>query len=270
MAAGEPNKREYYEILGIEKNATKSEVKAVYLKLALKYHPDRNRNRDAEEKFKEISRAYTEASTVLEDEPSEQSTLDDATPISEVGSVPQESNLSEERVPKTATRYPLELSLEEIATGTIKDITVVETRTCPSCKGGSIHEILPCKMCGGSGFRQYTRNITMKIPAGIDEGIQLRLVAEGKGEEDLLVNVTVLPHPIFRRDMTNIYCEVPVTSNQLRYGGSIKIQTLTGYTILRIPSNTREGTIFCLREKGLPECGGNARGSLMVKLVTAI
>jgi molecular chaperone DnaJ len=298
--ATEPAKREYYEVLGLPRNATRKEVKAIYYKLALKYHPDRNKSPQAEERFKEISEAYAEAVSslagdreTLTDEPEildePETVIDDREILTD-----EPETLTDEREilidePETATkydnqvsqviresddnktanaRYPLELSLEEVATGTVKDITVVETITCEACQGRGTQGQSPCKDCSKTGFKQYTRNINLTIPAGVEDSTQLLLLGEGKNASDLLIHVTVAPHHIFTRDMTTIYCEVPLSAHRLNHGGKIKVPTLEGSAILQIPPNTREGTIFSLRGKGLPEYGGGTRGALMVKLTS--
>jgi molecular chaperone DnaJ len=267
---GNEARREYYEVLGIPKNATREQAKIVYRQVALQYHPDRNKSRDAQEKFKEISQAYIEACAVLPDNADK---LNEAYPIYEE---PEPFLKREEpsfhRGARTSgvgknIRHDLEISLKEVATGTTRNIKVVEMQVCDLCKGRAVRNRHLCERCEGTGVREYVRTIPLTIPKGIESGMQLRLPRDGDFGRDLFVQVRVKPHKLFERDMSNIYCEVPVTVRQLRAGAEIEAPTLEGPTLLHIPSNTKKDTIICLQGKGLPEYGGTKRGSLMVKLV---
>lgn len=269
-ATGNEARREYYEVLGIPRNATREQAKTVYRQLALRYHPDRNKSHDAQEKFKQISQAYVEACTVL---PDNADNLNEADPIYEE---PEPFLKREERDfhrgARTSgvgsnIRHDLEISLKEVATGTTRNIKVVLMQVCDLCKGKAVGNRHACERCQGTGVREYVRTIPLTIPMGIEGGMQLRLPRDEDFGRDLFVQVTVKPHKIFERDMSNIYCEVPVTARQLSAGAEIEVPTLEGPTLLRIPSNTRKDTIICLQGKGLPEYGGTKRGSLMVKLV---
>jgi DnaJ-class molecular chaperone len=254
---GNGTKRAFYEVLGIPENATRGEATAAYKQLALQCHPDRSRNPDAEERFKEISQAYAEARAVLPDGPE---------PIYEE----RESVLRHEE-PKfrssqrifregTGTKRDVKISLEEAGTGTTRNITVV----CDLYKGKAAENKHICERCQG---RECVQTIPLRIPAGIESGMQLMLPEIGAFSGGVLVKVTVKPHKVFERHRDNIYCELHVTASQLRSGAEIEVPTLDGSTLIRLPQNTKRHTIICLQGMGLPEYGGTRRGSLMVKLV---
>ena len=289
---GTGNKREYYEVLGVPEDATKEEVKAVYRRLALRYHPDRNKNPAAQEKFKEISQAYAEACEALqnrklvtEEEASDQipvSIADPEEPFPEEP-FPQEPfreepfreepdlDLSDgrriltvEEGPKGNLKFTLEVSLREVATGARKTIFATRRSVCQFCHGIKLRTA--CKHCKGNGVTETIDALSLTIPAGVEEGTQFRLA--GEDFEDVFVEIVMKPHQFFRRLVDDIYCEVPVTITKLRRGGEISIRTLDGSTaLIRIPPRTRKGTIFVLQGRGLRKWGTSRRGSLMVKIV---
>jgi molecular chaperone DnaJ len=270
---GYGSKREYYEVLGVPENATKEQVKAVYRQLALQYHPDRNKNPEAQEKFKEISQAYAEACATLQGEEIDTDQMPD--PIVAPTLQDEDSNLdfregektlSVEGIRKGSVTVPLEISLEEVATGTRKTISMTRRGVCDFCQRSEARS--SCKHCHRTGIREETQVIPLRIPGGIEEGMQLKL----KGGEDLVgdifVEIMVKPHQVFQRDVDNIYSEVPVSSTQLRRGTKLEIRTLDGSTAsLRIPPKTRRDTIFVLQGKGLPRWGASTRGNLIVRVV---
>jgi len=294
---GTGTKREYYEVLGVPEDATKEEVKAVYRRLALRYHPDRNKNPAAQEKFKEISRAYAEACEALqnrklvtEEEASEQIPVSSADPEEPFPEEPfrEEPVLEEpfreepfreepdldlsdgrriltvEEGPKGTLKFTLEVSLREVATGARKTIYATKRSVCQFCRG--IRLRTPCKHCKGKGVTETVDALSFTIPAGVEEGMQFRLA--GEDFEDVFVEIVMKPHQFFRRLVDDIYCEVPVTITKLRRGGEISIRTLDGSTaLIRIPPRTRKGTIFVLQERGLRKWGTSRKGSLMVKIV---
>lgn len=280
---GTETKRVCYEILGLPEDATREQVRSVYRRLALRYHPDRNKSPEALEKFKEISAAYAEACAIFDEETENATVQDegaepsDPMPSPAISSTPEHEDLNlilrdRERIlradvqPKGNVRCALELSLEEVAKGTRKRITVTQKSACNFCKGGPGKAM--CEHCNGTGIREKVSDIPLTIPAGIEEGMQLKLAGRGHSGGNIYVEITVKPHQVFQRDVENIYCEVPVTPTQLRQGKEIKIPTLDDSTaVLRIPPKTRKGTIFVLQGKGLTKWGTSTKGDLMVKLV---
>ncbi len=141
-------------------------------------------------------------------------------------------------------------------------------RTCGQCRGTGSVITKPCKTCRGAGRVTAERKLTVKIPAGIDTGQQLRLQGEGEAGTaggppgHLYVVVHVQDHPFFRRDGVHLYCEIPVNFTTLALGGEIVVPTLDGEETTDVPEGTQTGATFRLRGKGLPDVGGRGRGDL--------
>jgi molecular chaperone DnaJ len=143
-------------------------------------------------------------------------------------------------------------------------------RTCPQCQGSGRIITKPCQTCRGVGRVATERKITVKIPAGIASGQQLRLAGEGEGGNaggpsgHLYVVVHVQEHEFFRRDGINLFCEIPVNFTTVALGGEIHVPTLDGAETVKIPDATATGTTLRLRGKGLPDVSGRGRGDLFV------
>ena len=143
-------------------------------------------------------------------------------------------------------------------------------RTCPQCRGMGKVVTKPCQTCRGAGRVARDRKITVRIPAGIDHGQQLRLQGEGEGGAaggppgHLYVVVHVQPHEFFRREGLNLHCEVPVNFTTLALGGEILVPTLNGSETLKIHEGTQTGTTLRVRGKGVPDVGGRGHGDLLV------
>lgn len=141
-------------------------------------------------------------------------------------------------------------------------------RTCPQCRGAGRIVTKPCQTCRGAGRVARERKITVKIPAGIASGQQLRLQGEGEGgvaggpAGHLYVVIHVQEHEFFRRDGLSLFCEVPVNFTTLALGGEIQVPTLDGSETVKIPEGTQTGTTLRLRGKGMPDVGGRGRGDL--------
>jgi molecular chaperone DnaJ len=321
-------KRDYYETLGVAKNASEQEIKSAYRKLALKYHPDRNPgDKTAEEAFKEAAEAYG----VLGD-PDKRQRYDafghaglgggtggfDPTIFSDFGDILGDffgfGEIFGRRRggPRRGQdlRYNLEISFEEAAFGTEPFIQIPRAETCATCGGnGAAPGTSPttCPNCGGSGqvtFQQgffsvartcsrcrgqgrivakeckdchghgqvhVERKIQIKIPAGVDNGSQLRVTGEGEPGTaggppgDLYVAIRVHDHPVFRRDGTSLIVEVPVTIAQAALGGIIEVPTLDGgKTRVTMPEGTQPATVLRVRGQGVPHLGTKGRGDLHV------
>ena len=144
------------------------------------------------------------------------------------------------------------------------------TTTCPKCggRGKIIHS--PCKDCGGTGQQRKRRTIQVNIPAGIDNGQTISLRGQGSAGRnggpagDLLITVTVRPHPLFRREGNDVLCEAPITFTQAVLGGEMEIPTIDGKVKYDIPEGTQTGTTFRLRGKGIPNLNGRGRGDQYV------
>jgi len=340
------DKRDYYEILGVQKGAGADEIKSAYRKLALKHHPDRNpsNHKEAEEKFKEISEAYA----VLSD-PQKRAQYDqfghsgiDSRYTSEdifrgadfssvfedlgMGGVDLEDLLggifggnifggrrsSGGRRRGSDLQFDLEINFTEAASGTTKDFVVPRHETCPSCKGegtapgttrqrcskcggagqvsssqgfmifsrpcdkcGGEGSIItkPCPKCRGNGRIVVDRKITVKIPAGIENGMRLRVAGEGEvgqrgGQRgDLYVLIYVRPHEIFERHGSDILCEVPISMVDAALGTEVEVPTLEGKVRMKVPAGTQSGKIFRLKDKGIRDIHSGIRGDEHVRVV---
>ncbi len=146
-------------------------------------------------------------------------------------------------------------------------------QTCPRCKGTGQVITNPCRKCQGQGRVHQTKTLSVKIPAGVDNGDRIRLTGEGEAGRnggppgDLYVEVRVRPHAIFERDATNLSCEIPISFVTATLGGSVDVPTLDGKVSLRIPPETQSGRIFRLRGKGVKSVRGGAVGDLYCRAV---
>ena len=209
-------------------------------------------------------------------------------------------------------RYDLEITLEEAVKGTTKDIKIhtlapcepchdsgaesgskVETcphchgsgrlrrqqgffvteTVCPTCHGTGKKIEKPCKTCHGDGRVNKPKNLSVKIPTGMDTGNQLRLSGEGAAGEngapagDLYVVIHVKEHHIFERDGSNLYCEVPISFTMAALGGEIEVPTLDGRVKLKIPEETQTGKLFRMRGKGVTSTRSGYAGDLICRIV---
>jgi molecular chaperone DnaJ len=141
-------------------------------------------------------------------------------------------------------------------------------RTCPQCRGAGRMIAKPCATCRGAGRVTRERKITVKVPAGIATGQQLRMQGEGEGGSaggppgNLFVVIHVQEHEFFRRDGVNLFCEIPVNYPTVTLGGEIDVPTLDGSEKVKVPEGTQTGTTLRLRGKGMPDVNGRGRGDL--------
>ncbi|KTD33892.1 molecular chaperone DnaJ [Legionella israelensis] len=146
-------------------------------------------------------------------------------------------------------------------------------QTCPSCHGEGKIIVDRCPDCHGQGRVRESKNLTVKIPAGVDNGDRVRLSGEGEagvhggGAGDLYIQVTVKPHPIFERQDNHLHCEVPISFATATLGGTIEVPTLQGRVSLKIPPETQTGKTFRLRGKGMASVRGYTSGDLLCKVV---
>ena len=144
---------------------------------------------------------------------------------------------------------------------------------CPHCGGTGKMINDPCNDCHGEGHIQEHKTLSVKIPAGVDTGDRIRLSGEGEagtggaGPGDLYVEVQVLPHDVFTRDGSNIYCDMPISFVTAALGGELEVPTLSGKASLKIPEGTQTGTQFRLRGKGIKSVRGGAVGDLMCRVI---
>lgn len=332
------DKQDYYETLGVSRNATEAEIKKAYRRLAMKYHPDRNTSdKNAEEKFKEVQEAYEVLSDERKRTAYDQFGHAGVDPNAGMGAgggfghggfgdifdsvfgdifggtAGGRAGRGGPRVYRGADlRYDLDLKLEEAVAGTSIKIRVPKLvscqechgsgakkgsspatcptcggqgqvrmqqgifslqQTCPQCRGNGKIIKDPCSVCHGQGRVRETKTISVKIPPGVDVGDRIRLTGEGEAGEnggppgDLYVHVNVLEHPIFQRDGTNLYCDVPISFAVAVLGGELEIPTLEGRVKLRIPPETQSGKVFRLRGKGVRSVRTSSKGDLLCRVV---
>ncbi len=320
-------KRDYYEILGVPRNATDEEIKKAFRRLAFQYHPDRNKEPGAEEKFKEINEAYEVLSNPEKranyDRYGQASGLEwgfegfDLGGFGDLFEAFFGGTITTQRAPQKGAdlQTKLVISFEEAVFGSRKEIEIERIEVCslchgignqpgtipqrcPNCNGTGqvrrVHQSLfgrfvnvtlchrcqgqgtiitnPCSQCRGTGRHKVKRKITVHIPAGADNGQQLRLIGEGEAglfggpPGNLYIELSVKPHPFFQRDGDNIIYELPINFAQAALGAEIKIPTLDGDTILSIPPGTQTGKTIRLKGKGIPRLDGKGRGDQLVKI----
>jgi molecular chaperone DnaJ len=329
------SKKDYYEVLGVNKDASEEEIKKAYRKLAMKYHPDRNPdNPKAEEQFKEAKEAYEMLSDSQKRAAYDQYGHAGVDPsmgggaggfggagfadafgdifgdIFGGGARGQRSNVYR----GADLRYNMEISLEDAAKGTETKIRIpVQAKcepcngtgaksgktpvtcttcgghgqvrmqqgffsvqqTCPKCHGAGqmIKDEDKCPSCNGAGRTKQNKTLSVKIPAGVDEGDRIRLSGEGEAgvnggpTGDLYVVVHLKPHQIFQRDGGNLHCEMPISFTTAALGGEIEVPTLDGSAKMKIPAETQTGGVFRLRGKGIKPLRSSEHGDLMVHVV---
>lgn len=146
-------------------------------------------------------------------------------------------------------------------------------QTCPSCHGEGSVIADPCGSCQGNGRVRESKKLTVKIPAGVDNGDRVRLTGEGEagshggGSGDLYVQINLKKHAIFERKDNDLHCEVPISFVTAALGGSIEVPTLEGRVTLKIPAETQTGKVFRLRAKGMKSVRGHGQGDLLCKVV---
>jgi len=146
-------------------------------------------------------------------------------------------------------------------------------QTCPRCRGTGTIVKNPCDTCLGQGRVRRTRNLSVKVPAGVDTGDRIRLGGEGEAGRnggppgDLYVEVHVREHAIFERDGEHLSCEVPISFATATLGGTVDVPTLDGDVTLKIPAETQSGRVFRLRDKGVKPVRSNSRGDLFCRVV---
>ncbi len=151
--------------------------------------------------------------------------------------------------------------------------TFIRTAPCPKCQGTGRIITSPCKDCNGQGRKPVHEKINVEIPAGVDDGVTLKLA--GKGEAglrggrpgDLYIMVYVRPHPVFERRGVDLFCQLPITFTQAALGAEVKVPTLEGFETIKVAPGTQTGTSFKLKGKGVPSLHHKARGDILVQVV---
>ena len=338
------SKRDYYEVLGVSKTASKDEIKKAYRKLAIQYHPDRNPgDKEAEEKFKEVAEAYS----VLSDDDKRarydqfghaglggaggggggfgadfdprdlfNSLFGGAGGLGDLfgsmfggGHRAADANGPERG---NDLRIEIAIDLEEALFGCEKEIALNTEQDCPSChgtgaapgskretcrmchgrgsvvRGGGFFQIeqtcpschgagttvsAPCRACSGSGRARVRQPVTVRVPAGVDTGVQLRVPGKGEGGHrggpagDLRILLRVRDSELFEREGDDLICTVPVTPDKAALGGEVEVPTPTGAVNLKLSAGTSNGKVFRLRGKGAPGLDGRGPGDLLVRVV---
>lgn len=331
------SKRDYYEVLGVSNSASKDEIKKAYRKLSKKYHPDINKEADADEKFKEVKEAYE----VLSDDQkrSHYDQFGHTDPNQGFGGGGDFGGFGgfedifstffgggggrrrDPNAPRQGAdlQYTMTLEFEDAVFGKETEIEIPREETCETCNGSgakkgtkpetcshcqgsgqlNVEQNTPfgrivnrrvcnycngtgqeikhkCSTCGGAGKVKKRRKISVKIPAGIDDGQQLRMSGQGEAgvnggpAGDLYVVFHIRSHEFFERDGEDVYCEMPITFAQAALGDEIEVPTLHGKIKLKVPSGTQTGTKFRLRGKGIPNVRGRGQGDqhIIVKVIT--
>jgi molecular chaperone DnaJ len=343
------SKRDYYEILGVQKGASVDEIKKAYRKLALEFHPDRNKDKGAEEKFKEISEAYA----VLSDE-QKRSAYD------QYGHAGFDQRYSQEDIFRGANfgdfedilrrmgfggddmfssffgggfgpgfgggrrrhggadlQTDVEISLEEAATGVSKEISVnhkircercngtraepgSNSKFCSKCNGNGMVRVRKrmgpmimetagvcdschgegnrieqyCTKCNGQGVVSKHETLNVKIPAGVQDGMNLRLDDMGDygpdGNGDLYLFIRVKPHQKLKREGDDLYFETEISFIDVILGTKITVPTISGTADLKIPAGTQPDTIFRLKGEGMPGLRNGKKGDEFVKVSVTI
>jgi molecular chaperone DnaJ len=145
-------------------------------------------------------------------------------------------------------------------------------QTCPECRGAGQTIKDPCVDCSGSGRVQKERTISIKIPPGVDQDDRIRLSNEGEAgmkggpAGDLYVDVNIRSHPIFKREGSNLFCEVPISFTKAALGGTVEVPTIDGAVNLTIPTETQSGEVFRLRGKGVQSYRDRVLGDLFCNI----
>jgi molecular chaperone DnaJ len=322
-------KRDYYEVLGVSRNAAEKDIATAYRKLAIKYHPDTNRgDPDATEKFKEAAEAYE----VLSD--AEKRTIYDQygqAGLERGGASPEFHDVSDifeafgdlfglgdmfggRRRPRqrrgSDVRCDVALTLEEAAKGVTKTVDFTRSKrcvtchgagsrpgsspqpcrrcggrgqtvqsagilrvqtTCQACRGTGIVITDPCPDCRGNGHVHDRVQLQVPMPAGIDDGMRVRLSGQGEPSPDggpagdCYCFVAVRPHRLFQRDGSHLILKLPISYTQAALGAAIEVPTLTGRDQLQIPRGTQSGKVFRLAGRGLANPHGGPVGNLLVQ-----
>ena len=348
-------KRDYYEVLGVSRNATDEEIKKAYRKKAIQYHPDKNPgNKEAEEKFKEAAEAYDVLSNKDKRAKYDQfghagldgqagpdfsggfGNLNDILRdlfgggfgggfggfggFSGFGSDDSQRQQGGQRVYKGRDiRVRVQLTLQEHAKGAEKDIQIErnvpcpdcngkgaksssDIRTCPSCKGtGQIKRVVnsffgqtvtystcqqcngegkivtnPCHTCSGTGLVRKKETVRVRIPAGVEDGMQLTMRGQGHCAKnngingDLLIVINEIEHPEIKRDGNNLVYTKIISVPEAVMGATVEIPCLDGKYSVKVEPGTQSGSVIRLKGKGLPTVNGYGTGDMYVKLVVWI
>ena len=260
-----PEVRNYYEMLGVTKNASSNEIKKAYRTLAIKYHPDRNLgNKAAEEKFKDINEAYEVLSDQTRRVQYDQS-LNRKSFRGGLGNFGR-NNPSATRA-NTVSRPRNRVDDQDYRPGTTKRTRVVSSR--PARRDIEAKLTLGLDEAYRGGKRKIRledgRSLEVDMPVGMINGQRIRLKGQGIEGGDLFLKITVARHPFFEIQGENIYCQVPVTPTEAILGSAIEVPTIDGLVKVSVPNGVRSGQRLRLANKGYFDKSGN-RGDQLVEI----
>lgn len=330
-------KRDYYEVLGVNRNASEAEIKKAYRRLAIQYHPDKNPDdEEGEARFKEISEAYSVLADAQKRAAYDQfghAGVDGnaggngggfsegfgfgGSPFGDIfedlfGDMFSGGGGRRGRGHRgDDLRYNLTISFEEAAFGTEKEVEIPQlqpcetcggsgakpgtgrrtcgtckgmgqvryqqgffslSRPCPDCKGSGQVVDAPCPDCHGSGRVRGSKNLSLRIPPGVETGTRLKMRGEGEAGTqgspagDLYVVITVQEHPLFNRSGQDIICEIPISFPQAALGTELEVPTLEGKVKMKVPAGTQSGKVMRLPNRGMKSLQGHDRGDQLVTL----
>lgn len=322
------SKRDYYEVLGVSREASSQEIKTSYRKLAVRYHPDKNPgDQAAEEKFKEAAEAYS----ILSD-PDKRARYDrfghqasqpgfsgfDPSTFGDFSDILGDlfgfgdifgggGRRRQQGTPGADLRYDLVLTFEEAAFGREVDIQIERleacdtcsgtggkldtcntcrgggrvryqqgffsvARPCPQCQGEGQMVTDPCKSCRGDGRIEKSRKLKVTVPAGVDEGLRLRMRGEGEHGRrggppgDLDIVLKIKSHEYLEREGADVLHGISLTYAQLVLGTQLEIETLHGKQELKVPTGTHPGHEFRLRNQGIQKLSSSRKGDHVIRI----
>lgn len=191
----------------------------------------------------------------------------------EPGAAPANGASARSALKGSDVEQPIEVTLEEVATGGNRVFSMQIPETCSTCRGTALVNGKLCATCQGAGTVSKSRRIEVKIPAGVQTGSRIRIKGEGNPSPsggpkgDLYLVVTVQPHPTFDRKGNDLYVEVPVPLTKAMLGGEVSVPTLKGGQLsMKVPSETQNARTFRLAGQGLPALRGDDKGDLYAKV----
>lgn len=287
--------RDYYEVLGVGRNASDKEIRSAYRRLAMRYHPDRNPgDKEAEARFKEINEAYEVLSDPekrrLYDQYGHQWRIVQQYGPAAAGATQQgpftwtwrtQTTTPEDlfadllgedllerffgtrtRPSRRAVEQDVDISLEEAFSGTRRVVELSTDQPCPSCRGTGRSGRGACYTCGGRGTLSSPMRIEVTIPPGVDTGSRVRVAPAG---HEMFLRIAVRPHPRFQRQGADLHTEVEIPLYTAILGGEVVVSTLQGRIALTIPPETQNGATFRLAGQGMPYLDNpSRRGDLLV------
>jgi DnaJ-class molecular chaperone len=295
--------KDYYKVLGVPKNASASDIKKAFRKLAHEFHPDVNPgDKGAEEKFKEISEAYEVLSDaekrrkydtlgpIWQDQfgfssgAGRRSSSFRSSPLNNKSSSSGSgfSDFFETLFGRSANptrrtgediEQRVEVTLQEAYTGGMRTFNIQSNDMCPICRGTRVVAGRSCVNCGGLGTLAHSKRIQVKIPPGVDNGSKIRVAGEGQPGSgggprgDLYLVIGLKPEQLYERKGDDLYVELGVDLVTAILGGEVTVPTPDGRKlVLTIPPETQNGRLFRLANKGMPRLRSEGNGSLFARV----